>query len=199
VQDYEFKKAAILSDVTSFVNAAYGKEYEIAATLNALDDNAHGTDGLYLTVTGLSCEGGDSGQVGRGNRVNGLISFLRPQTMEAWAGKNAKSHVGRIYSFAAQGLARRLSEEIPEVKEATVVLLGKIGSPVNRPAEVFADVKMWGHCHDDAAQHKASEVLNAAIAEGAVFQRDHLVSAQRVTAERGRQQRSSAARREHAS
>jgi S-adenosylmethionine synthetase len=179
VADYQTKKAAILNDVTRFVNETYGQDDRIALTLNALDDPARGLDGLYLTVTGLSCEGGDSGQVGRGNRVNGLISFLRPQTMEAWAGKNPKSHVGRIYSFAAQSLAQRLSEEIPEIKEATVVLVGKIGSPVDRPADVFADVKMWGHCHG-TLQRQAADVLNAAIADGAVFQPDNLTSAPRV-------------------
>ena len=33
-------------------------------------------ESVYLTVTGLSAESGDDGQVGRGNRVNGLITPL---------------------------------------------------------------------------------------------------------------------------
>lgn len=64
--------------------------------------------------------------------------------MEAWAGKNPYTHVGKIYSFAAQSLARQLTEKIPEIKDATVILVGKIGSPVNQPMDVFADLKVPG-------------------------------------------------------
>lgn len=41
-------------------------------TVNAADDLKAG--GVYLTVIGTSAESGDDGQVGRGNRVNGLIT-----------------------------------------------------------------------------------------------------------------------------
>ena len=40
--------------------------------VNAADNPTGGT--IYLTVTGTSAEGGDDGQVGRGNRINGLIT-----------------------------------------------------------------------------------------------------------------------------
>jgi S-adenosylmethionine synthetase len=40
--------------------------------VNAADDDAAGR--LYLTVTGTSAESGDDGEVGHGNRVNGLIT-----------------------------------------------------------------------------------------------------------------------------
>ena len=50
----------------------------------------------YLTVTGLSMENGDDGSVGRGNRVNGLITPYRAMSMEAAAGKNPVTHVGKI-------------------------------------------------------------------------------------------------------
>ena len=42
---------------------------------------------VYLTVTGTSAEMGDDGQVGRGNRPNGLITPYRPMTLEAAAGR----------------------------------------------------------------------------------------------------------------
>ena len=189
VTDCAAKKAAILGDVTQFLHAACPQEHHVSLTLNALDDPARGADGLYLTVTGLSCEGGDSGQVGRGNRVNGLISFLRPQTMEAWAGKNPKSHVGRIYSFAAQSLARKLSEEIPEIKDATVVLVGKIGTPVDRPADIYADLKIWGHCHG-AVQHQATNIVNKALSDGAIFAPSNLFSEPRPITETSKKESS---------
>lgn len=168
VSDYEDKKAAILADVRTFLTEVRNQG-NVSVAVNALDDPSQGQDGLYLTVSGLSCESGDSGQVGRGNRVNGLIPFLRPQTMEAWAGKNSRTHVGRIYSFAAQALARTLTEELGEISEAVVLLVGKIGAPIDQPAHVFADLKTWGH-HNDAVREKAAKVLKTAIANGAVFQ-----------------------------
>jgi len=37
---------------------------------NTLDDPNRGENGMHLTVLGTSAEGGDCGQVGRGNKVN---------------------------------------------------------------------------------------------------------------------------------
>lgn len=59
----------------------------------------------YLTVTGLSAESGDDGQVGRGNRVNGLIAPYRPMSLEAAAGKNPVTHVGKLYNIIAMRIA----------------------------------------------------------------------------------------------
>ncbi|MGD2249843.1 MAG: methionine adenosyltransferase [Candidatus Methanofastidiosia archaeon] len=93
----------------------------------------------YLTVTGTSAEMGDDGSVGRGNRVTGLITPYRPMSMEAAAGKNPVSHVGKIYNL----LAKRTAEEIAEVEgieEVQIYLLSQIGHPINDPAEACAQV-----------------------------------------------------------
>jgi len=68
-------------------------------------------DELYLTVTGSSIESGDEGVVGRGNRVNGLITPLRPMNVEGVAGKNPVYHVGKLYNLLAQRMAARLTEQ----------------------------------------------------------------------------------------
>ena len=102
--------------------------------INTLDDpDATDETGLYLTVTGLSAEHGDDGQVGRGNRVSGLITPCRAMSLEAAAGKNPVSHVGKIYNVLAMALASALVSRIPEIEEAQVQLLSAIGQPVNRP------------------------------------------------------------------
>jgi S-adenosylmethionine synthetase len=54
-------------------------------TVNAADDPARGS--YYLTVTGTSAESGDDGQIGRGNRANGLITPFRLMSLEAVCGK----------------------------------------------------------------------------------------------------------------
>ena len=63
-------------------------------TVNFADQELEGS--VYLTVTGTSAEAGDDGQVGRRNRVNGLIMPGRPMSLEAAAGKNPVTHVGKI-------------------------------------------------------------------------------------------------------
>ena len=91
-EDYFGKKAKILEEINRFVVANTSFE-NVNVQLNTLDMRGRGLGGLYLTVLGTSADSGDSGQVGRGNRVNGLISLNRPFCSEAAAGKNPVSHV----------------------------------------------------------------------------------------------------------
>jgi S-adenosylmethionine synthetase len=89
-------------------------------------------DSIYLTVTGTSWENGDDGQVGRGNRANGLITPCRTMSLEAVAGKNPVTHVGKIYNLKAQEIANKIND-IFKVREVQVQLLSKIGCPINDP------------------------------------------------------------------
>ena len=88
---------------------------------------------MYLTVLGISAEAGDSGQVGRGNKVNGIISLNRPQSAEAHAGKNPVSHVGKIYSYFSSYLAERLCSQVNGIRVAYVYLCSQIGKPIDAP------------------------------------------------------------------
>jgi S-adenosylmethionine synthetase len=109
--------------------------------VNQLDDPAaRDESALYLTVSGLSAEMGDDGQVGRGNRVNGLITPGRPMSLEAAAGKNPCSHVGKIYNVLAHRIARAICAEVPEVPEANVQLLSTIGSPIDEPQAAIVEI-----------------------------------------------------------
>jgi len=63
---------------------------------------------LYLTAIGSSIESGDEGLVGRGNRVNGLITPMRPMSMEGACGKNPVYHIGKIYYLAANIIAKKI-------------------------------------------------------------------------------------------
>jgi len=132
-KQYFRKKNEILESIIQFVkeNNSYAK---IQVQLNTLDTPGRGTGGIYLTVLGTSADGADSGQVGRGNRVNGLISLNRPQCSEAAAGKNPVSHVGKIYNLLTHRMANKVHQEVPDVKEVYVWLLSKIGQPIDQPA-----------------------------------------------------------------
>jgi S-adenosylmethionine synthetase len=114
----------------------------VEVCVNAADDEAAGR--VYLTVTGLSAEAGDDGEAGRGNRVNGLIAPERPTTLESVAGKNPVTHVGKLYNVTASLLASDLVRAIPEVKDAEVRLVSRIGRPVDEPQVVDVRLRVEG-------------------------------------------------------
>ncbi|HSV41861.1 MAG TPA: methionine adenosyltransferase, partial [Methanomassiliicoccales archaeon] len=107
-------------------------DYGIDVVINHADNPESGN--YYLTVTGLSAENGDDGSVGRGNRVNGLITPYRPMSMEASAGKNPITHVGKMYNILANWIARDIVKEAKgEVLESHVRILSQIGRPISDP------------------------------------------------------------------
>ncbi len=132
---YFEKKTEVLEDLYRFVkkNNDFRK---VQVQLNTLDAPGRGVDGIYLTVLGTSADGADSGQVGRGNRVNGLISLNRPQCSEAAAGKNPVSHVGKIYNLLTHKIANEIHRQILEAREVYVWMLSKIGRPIDQPTVV---------------------------------------------------------------
>lgn len=109
--------------------------------VNAADDVGSGS--VYLTVTGTSAEAGDDGQVGRGNRVNGLITPNRPMSLEAAAGKNPVAHVGKIYNICARDIAEALVAADARIAAAHCLMVSRIGSPVTHPALV--EIKLAPH------------------------------------------------------
>jgi S-adenosylmethionine synthetase len=136
-KDYFQKKSQVKKEVENFIKKVFGLKVKIL--INALDKKGSGMEGCYLTVLGTSADSGDSGQVGRGNRCNGLISLNRPAGSEAAAGKNCISHVGKIYNL----LAFKIAEEIYQKtdKDNFVWLTSQIGQLVNQPALVSIEVK----------------------------------------------------------
>ncbi len=137
--DYFNKKDEILEDLRLFVrtNVAFDN---ISINLNTLDIGGRGIGGVYLTVTGTSAESADSGEVGRGNRVNGIIPLNRPTCSEAAAGKNPVSHVGKIYNLLTHRIANSVYEQVPGLEEVYIWLLSRIGTPIDQPAVAAAQV-----------------------------------------------------------
>ncbi len=137
--DYFHKRDEIYEAIKKFVKDKQGFD-NVSIDLNPLDKRGRGIDGLYLTVTGTSAEAGDSGQVGRGNNVVGVIPLNRPMSSEAAAGKNPVSHVGKIYNALCYRIANRVMEDVSGVKEIYVWLLSQIGKPINEPSVVSAQI-----------------------------------------------------------
>jgi S-adenosylmethionine synthetase len=125
--------------------------------VNAGDDPDRGE--IFLTVTGTSAESGDDGEVGRGNRANGLITPYRPMTLEAAAGKNPVSHVGKVYNVAATRIAEVLVSELEGVDDATCVLLSRIGAPVAEPELADVQLGTGGEPLTDALRARGLSIL----------------------------------------
>lgn len=139
-EDTYFKrKEEILEEINSFVRERFDYD-KIYVYLNTLDQRGRGIAGMYLTVTGTCADGADSGQVGRGNRVNGVIPLNRPTCSEAAAGKNPISHVGKIYNVLCFKIANEIYQKVPGIEEVYVWLLSQIGKPIDQPKVAAAQV-----------------------------------------------------------
>ncbi|MDR0357991.1 MAG: methionine adenosyltransferase [bacterium] len=106
--------------------------------MNTRDD--HDARELYLTVIGSSIESGDEGVVGRGNRCNGVISVMRPMSLEGASGKNPVYHVGKLYNLLAQAAADQLFERFG--RPVSVCLVSRSGGELSCPA--FVGVQQVG-------------------------------------------------------
>jgi S-adenosylmethionine synthetase len=133
-ETYFKRKAEVLEELKNYLAKT---EFEkVNVYLNNLDRKGRGIAGLYLSVLGTCADSADCGQVGRGNRVDGLISLSRPAGSEAAAGKNPNSHIGKIYAVLSFEIAREICKRLPEIDEAIVWLLNRIGEPINKPTIV---------------------------------------------------------------
>ncbi len=139
--------------------ASEEKRLNVNVIVNNADNVEKGI--YYITVTGTSAENGDDGQVGRGNRANGLITPFRPMTLEATAGKNPRSHTGKIYSVLAREIAQKLVEENKRISSAQVYMLSQIGRPITDPLAVY--VEATGEISQDALHSHAESVINEVL------------------------------------
>ncbi len=135
-------------------------DYEVNVHINTGDIVEK--DILYLTVTGTSSEHGDDGMTGRGNRANGLITPLRPMSLEATAGKNPVNHVGKIYNVVAIDVANKIYREVSGLQEVYVKILSQIGRPIDDP--LVADVKVKAQKLTPDMKNEIISIVDEALA-----------------------------------
>ncbi|MHA1654481.1 MAG: methionine adenosyltransferase [Candidatus Thorarchaeota archaeon] len=133
----------------------------VEVAVNTADDPKQGL--FYLTVTGTSAEHGDDGQVGRGNRANGLITPYRPMTLEAAAGKNPVSHVGKTYNVAAKEIVERVVEENPDLEQVYCYIVSQIGAPITEPQAV--NIELYGDANIEAIRKSVASIAEEVIAK----------------------------------
>jgi S-adenosylmethionine synthetase len=164
-ETYFHRKEAVRRSLEEFLTTKLDDLDRVEVHINMLDDESRGLEGMYLTVLGTSAESGDGGEVGRGNRVNGLISFCRPMTMEAAAGKNPVSHVGKIYNVLAHRVAARIYDSLDAIEEVYVWLCSQIGRPINQPAFASAQVALVKGASTADVERQIRDVVCSELAD----------------------------------
>lgn len=104
LNEYKINLKTARKTVEAIINKYPINKFEL--NIDTRDD--YNTRELYLTAIGSSIESGDEGLVGRGNRINGVISPNRPMSMEGSCGKNPVYHIGKIYYLAANEIAKKI-------------------------------------------------------------------------------------------
>jgi S-adenosylmethionine synthetase len=153
---YRSLKAAVRQAIATYARQLTAKAVQVH--LNTADNEEAGE--VYLTLTGTSAEQGDDGAVGRGNRITGLITPFRPTSLEATAGKNAFSHVGKLYNVLALKAAQAIVNQVAAVRQVQVFILSQIGQPLDQPFVVAAAVQPAQKGLDLGTRHEVQEVLN---------------------------------------
>jgi len=136
IDAYVKNKERVRKDILKVAKGVTDKEVEVV--VNSADDIKGKS--VYITATGTSAEMGDDGSVGRGNRVNGLITPFRSMSLEAAAGKNPVNHVGKVYSVLATEMAASIAAEHPDIEDITITLLSQIGKPIDQPKVASATI-----------------------------------------------------------
>jgi S-adenosylmethionine synthetase len=166
--EYFERKGVVENEIDEFLGR-YRFFSGTSVRLNALDEKGRGIGGVYLSLLGTSAENADSGQVGRGNRVNGLISVNRPMGTEAAAGKNPVSHVGKVYNVLAHKTAEKIYKNVDGIREVYVLLLSRIGTPINRPQMASVQVRLQEGFKLGDVSKRVEMIMESELADITIF------------------------------
>ncbi|MGC8586166.1 MAG: methionine adenosyltransferase [Candidatus Micrarchaeia archaeon] len=161
IDEYIAIKEKVANDIRKKASSITSKEVNVVIN----NGDSHKDKSVYLTKSGLSCESGDDGSVGRGNRVNGLITPFRHMTLEAAAGKNPVNHVGKIYNIFANELAKEIVKEYPQIVECYVSLVSQIGRPINDPKSMYIEAIMEEGAKFDSIKSKVYDLAEDSVSK----------------------------------
>jgi S-adenosylmethionine synthetase len=155
--DTYVQRKRFLLDVIEAKVAEIAPNHRLTVALNTRDD--HDKQELYLTAIGTALESGDEGVVGRGNRITGTISVLRPMSMEGVAGKNPVYHIGKLYNL----LARKAATELYELtgSPTTVTLVSQSGRDLEDPWFAAVDQARCTQIDDRLVRKVIEDVMSS--------------------------------------
>lgn len=138
-------------------------DYPVEVHFNVYDDPE--TESAFLTETGTVAEAGDDAAVGRGNRVNGLITPGREMSLDAANGKNPANHVGKLYNLLSTELAEQVCEEIDDVSFAQVKLLSQMGTAIDEPHIGAVEIETVDGTDAEAVADEIEAIVSAGLAD----------------------------------
>lgn len=134
--EYYFdKKKELTEELLDYSYSIVGNSYSIQIDINTQEKAAFAPKRVYMLAIGSCIEAGEEGVVGRGNQANGLISSMRPHSMEAPFGKNPVYHSGKVYGYLTRELAKAIFEQFD--CSATVISLCRNGEKLIPPTKLF--------------------------------------------------------------
>lgn len=140
-KNYFEYKSLVENGLREFLKEKFGNLLEIALNINTQDQKVKDENddgrGRYLTVIGSALDYGEEGISGRGNRCRGLISSMRPSTVESVYGKNPVYHVGKVYSLIAHMIAQQIGVYFG--CEITAVITTRNGDPLYSPYNIVVE------------------------------------------------------------
>jgi len=138
-KEYFERKTLIESGLQEFLEEKFDGPLNITLKLNTQDQKIKSENekghGRYLTVIGSALDYGEEGISGRGNRCRGLISSMRPSTVESIYGKNPVYHVGKVYSLIANTIAQQIGIQFD--CEVTIIITTRNGDPLYSPYNII--------------------------------------------------------------
>lgn len=167
-EHYDALVSLVKHDLGIYV-AEYSRFVELI--INPQDKTGH----PYITVFGSAADTGDVGVVGRGNRINGLITPMQAMSIEAPAGKNPIDHTGKIYASLAEKLSKRICETfvcgvevfIYTYKEELLIEPSEIHINITKVLDKEDEKKVYEIVNDEIGN--LDEIVKNYIYEGAVL------------------------------
>jgi S-adenosylmethionine synthetase len=150
-ETYSRRADEIEADVCGYLCRTRG--YPLAVAVNPA--RRYGL--TYMTATGTVADTGDVGAVGRGNRINGLITPMRPMSIEASAGKNPTDHTGKLYSLLARDLSTLLATK--NGTDVVVTIVTAKERPLNDPEHALVQLRDTGSIDWEAVRGCAEQAL----------------------------------------
>jgi S-adenosylmethionine synthetase len=95
-------------------------------------------------------------------------------SLEAAAGKNPVTHVGKIYNVLAQQIAENLVVMAPEIAAAQCLIVGQIGAPITEPAMLQVRLAMREGMPIDRVAPRVAEIASDHLARATTLVQDFI-------------------------
>lgn len=155
LEQYFERKQQIYNQIKKFIEEKFNVVIDLS--MNATDKNGR----PYLTALGSVADTGDVGVVGRGNRINGLITPMRPMSIEAPAGKNPVDHTGKIYGVLAKEMAENIYNLVKFPVDVHIFTAKE--SSLTEPDEIMIKIYDWDG--NNQMKQKINKLVETMIGE----------------------------------